>query len=153
MIKPRLVFVVDDDQSARSGIARLLRTAGHDARAFASAEEFLDDFHPETFGCLVLDVRMPGVSGEELQTELKARGVRLPIIVVSADDDPETRRAAHRMKAAAFFRKPVDGSALLDAIEWAVRWNVMKSNDDEPENGESGETLRQKKEDRNEHTC
>ena len=153
MIKPRLVFVVDDDQSARSGIARLLRTAGHDVRAFSSAEEFLDTYDPETFGCLVLDARMPGMSGEELQTELKARGVRLPIIVVSADDDPETRRAAHRMKAAAFFRKPVDGSALLDAIDWAVRWNLMNSNDDEPENGESGESLRQKKEDRNEHTC
>jgi len=128
-----------------------LRTSGHNVRAFASAEEFLDAYDPETFGCLVLDVRMPGMSGEELQIELKARGVRLPIIVVSADDDPETRRAAHRMKAAAFFRKPVDGSALLDAIDWAVRWNLANSNDDEPENGESGETLRQKKEDRNEH--
>jgi len=104
MIKPRLVFVVDDDQSARSGIARLLRTAGHDVRAFASAEEFLDDLDPETFGCLVLDVRMPGMSGEELQAELKALGVRLPTIVISADDDSDTRRAAHRMNAAAFIR-------------------------------------------------
>ena len=151
MVEPRQVFVVDDDSSARNGLARLLRTAGHDVRAFASAEEFLDDFDPETFGCLVLDVRMPGMSGQELQAELVARGVRLPIIVVSADDDPETRRAAHRMNAAAFFRKPVDGSALLDAIEWAVRWNLANSNDDGPENGGSGETLRQKKEDRNEH--
>jgi len=151
MMKPRLVFVVDDDNSARSGMTRLLRTAGHEVRAFASAKEFLDDFDPETFGCMVLDARMPGMSGEELQAELKTRGVRLPIIVVFADDDPETRRAAHRMNAAAFFRKPVDGSALLDAIDWAVRWNLANSNDDEPENGESGETLRQKKEDRNEH--
>ena len=151
MVKPRLVFVVDDDRSARSGIARLLRTAGHDARAFSSAEEFLDAYDPETFGCLVLDARMPGMSGEELQIELNARGVRLPTVVVSADDDPETRRAAHRMKAAAFFRKPVDGSALLDAIEWAVRRNVAYSNGDEPENGESSEMLRQKKEHRNEH--
>ena len=140
MIKPRLVFVVDHDQSARSGIARLLRTAGHDARAFASAEEFLDDFHPETFGCLVLDVRMPGMSGEELQTELKARGVRLPIIVVSADDDPETRRTAQRMNAAAFFRKPVDGSALLDAIDWAMGWNLANDSHEEIGNGESSET-------------
>jgi len=153
MVISRLVFVVDDDRSARRGIARLLRTAGHDVRAFASAEEFLADFDPKEFGCLVLDVRMPGMSGQELQAELAARGIGLPIIVVSADDDPETRRAAHRMKAAAFFRKPVDGSALLDAIDWAVRWNPMNSNDDEPENGESNETLRQKKEDRNEHTC
>jgi FixJ family two-component response regulator len=151
MVQPRLVFVVDDDSSARNGLTRLLRTAGHDVRAFASAEEFLEAFAPETFGCLVLDVRMPGMSGQELQAELMAHGVRLPIIVVSADDDSETRRAAHGMNAAAFFRKPVDGSALLDAIDWAVQRNVAYSNGDEPENGESSEMLRQKKEHRNEH--
>ncbi len=116
-----------------------MRTAGHDVRAFASAEEFLDDFDPETFGCLVLDVRMLGMSGQELQAELVARGVRLPIIVVSADDDPETRRAAHRMNAAAFFRKPVDGSALLDAIEWAVRWNLANGSAEEIKSKESSE--------------
>jgi len=137
MMKPRLVFVVDDDRSARSGITRLLRTAGHDVRAFASAEDFLDAFDPEEFGCMVLDSRMPGMTGQELQAELKARGVRLPIIVVSADDDPATRRAAHRMNAAAFFRKPVDGSALLDAIDWSVRWNLGDGNDQEIENDES----------------
>jgi len=139
MVKPRLVFVVDDDSSARSGITRLLRTAGHEVRAFASAKEFLDDFDPETFGCMVLDARMPGMSGEELQAELKTRGVRLPIIVVSADDDPNTRRAAHRMNAAAFFRKPVDGSALLDAIDWAVRWNLANGSAEEIDNDESSE--------------
>ncbi len=151
MVISRLVFVVDDDRSARRGIARLLRTAGHDVRAFASAEEFLDDFDPETFGCLVLDVRMPGMSGQELQAELAARGVGLPIIVVSADDDSETRKTAHKMNAAAFFRKPVDGSALLDAIEWAARWNHMNGGGDEIEIDESSEPLHQLKEDRNEH--
>ena len=139
MVKPSLVFVVDDDSSARSGITRLLRTAGHEVRAFASAEEFLDAYDPETFGCLVLDARMPGMSGEELHAELKARGVRLPIIVVSADDDPNTRRAAHRMNAAAFFRKPVDGSALLDAIDWAVRWNLANGSAEEIDNDENSE--------------
>ena len=139
MVEPRQVFVVDDDSSARNGLARLLRTAGHDVRAFASAEEFLDDFDPETFGCLVLDVRMPGMSGQELQAELVARGVRLPIIVVSGDDDPTTRRTAHRMNAAAFFRKPVDGSALLDAIEWAVRWNLANGSAEKIENDENSE--------------
>ena len=139
MMKPRLVFVVDDDDSARSGIARLLRTAGHDVRAFASAEEFLDAFDPETFGCMVLDARMPGMSGEELQAELKTRGVQLPIIVVSGDDDPTTRRTAHRMNAAAFFRKPVDGSALLDAIEWAVRWNLANGSAEEIDGDDSSE--------------
>jgi FixJ family two-component response regulator len=82
-------------------------------------EEFLEFLDPGTSGCLVLDARMPGLSGEELQEELKARGIDLPIIVVTADDDPETRRKAQKMGAASFFRKPVDGTALLDAIAWA----------------------------------
>jgi FixJ family two-component response regulator len=115
------VFVVDDDPSARRGLARLLRTAGHDVRDFASANEFLDALDPQVSGCLVLDARMPGLSGEELHQELKGRGVELPIIVVTADDDPEARQRALRMRAAGFFRKPVDGTALLDAIRWALR--------------------------------
>ena len=112
---------MDDDASARRGLARLLRTAGYDVHAFASANEFLDALDPQLWGCLVLDARMPGLSGEELHEELKGQGVDLPIIVVTADDDPETRRRALRMGAAGFFRKPVDGTALLDAIRWALR--------------------------------
>ena len=123
MRKANLVFVVDDDQSARNGLVRLLRSAGHDARPFASADEFLDACGPETSGCLVLDARMPGLSGRELQTELKARCAGLPIIFVTADDGPETRRMAQEIKAVGFFRKPVDGAALLDAIGWALRSN------------------------------
>ena len=141
MANAHCVFVVDDDASARRGLARVLRAAGHDVRAFASAEEFLDAYDPECTGCLVLDSRMPGMSGQELQAELAARGVGLPIIVVTADADPETRRAAHRLNATAFFRKPVDGSALLDAIDWAVRLSLANSNDDESENGESNVKL------------
>lgn len=114
------VFVVDDDASARNGLARLLRTAGHDVSAFASAGEFLDALSPEMSGCVVVDARMPELSGEELQAELKTRGTRLPIIVVTADDNPATKRNAQEMGAAGFFRKPVDGTALLDAIEWAL---------------------------------
>ena len=115
------VFVVDDDPSARRGFARLLRAAGHDSREFASADEFLDVLEPDASGCVLLDLRMPGLSGEELVAELEARGVDLPIIVVTADDDPAARRKARTMKATAFFRKPVDGTALLDSITWALR--------------------------------
>ena len=123
MTKTDCIFLVDDDPSARSGLARLLRAAGHYVRDFATANEFLDALGSEASGCLVLDARMPGLSGMELQAELKARGVRLPIIVVTGDDDPETRRKAQEMKAAEFFRKPVDGTALLDAINWALEKN------------------------------
>lgn len=115
------LFVVDDDSSARKGLARLLRTAGHMVRDFASANEFLDSLGPEACGCLVLDVRMPGLSSKELQEALEARGISLSIIVVTADDNGETRRLAAEMKANAFFRKPVDGTALLDMIDWALR--------------------------------
>ncbi|MCK4773726.1 MAG: response regulator [Candidatus Krumholzibacteria bacterium] len=121
MTKPHKIFVVDDDPSARKGLTRLLRAAGHDVRDFASANEFLDTLAPETSGCLVLDARMPGLSGEELHAELHARGIHLPIIVVTADDDPATRQSAQKLKAVSFFRKPVDGTALLDTIEWALR--------------------------------
>jgi len=123
MTSATCVFVVDDDQSARRGFARLLRAAGFDVSEFASATEFLDDLSHEISGCLVLDIRMPGLSGEELQAELEARGIHIPIIVVTGDDDPGTTRKAQKMKAAGFFRKPVDGMALLDAIHWALRSN------------------------------
>ena len=123
MSKAHIVFVVDEDQSARRGLARLLRTAGHDVREFASATDFLDfldSLDAEVSGCLVLDARMPELSGGDLQAELEARHVDLPVIVV-ADDEPEIRRQAYAMKAVGFFRKPVDGTALLDAIDWVLR--------------------------------
>ncbi len=121
MSKTPIVFVVDEDQSARRGLTRLLRTAGHDVREFASALEFHDSLDPAVSGCLVLDARMPELSGGELQAELQARNVDLPVIVVAADDEPEIRHQAYAMKAVGFFRKPVDGTALLDAIDWVLR--------------------------------
>jgi len=126
--KAQTIFLVDDDLSARRAVARLLRTASHDVRDFASAQDFLDALDPDAAGCIVLDARMPGMSGEELVVELNARDIHLPIIIVTADDDTETRLAAQRMKASAFFRKPVDGTALLDAIEWALRENSAGGN-------------------------
>ncbi len=137
MVLSRRVFVVDDDPSARNGLVRLLRTAGHDTRGFGSADQFLEEVVPEASDCLVLDARMPGMLGEELQAELQRRGIRLPIIVISADDDSETRQNALRMKAAAFFRKPVDGPALLDAIDWALRSTKIGGYHDENEINES----------------
>jgi FixJ family two-component response regulator len=115
------VYLVDDDPSARKGLARLLRTAGYDVRDFCCAKEFLGAVDPETSGCLVLDARMPGISGVELLTELGKRGVQLPIIMVTAEDDPLIKEVAKKLGAVGFFRKPVDGTALMDAINWALR--------------------------------
>ena len=122
------MFIVDDDPSARRGIARLLRAAGHNVREYASANEFLDIITSDDSGCLVLDARMPGISGYELNAELIRRGIDLSIIVVTGDDDPETKREADKMKAVGFFRKPVDGTALLDAVGWALRSGSTSSN-------------------------
>ena len=122
------VFIVDDDLSARRGIARLLRAAGHNVREYASANEFLDIITTDDSGCLVLDARMPGMSGDELNAELIRRGIDLSIIVVTGDDDPEMKREADKMKAVGFFRKPVDGTALLDAVGWALRSNLNNNN-------------------------
>jgi len=132
--KDNFVFVVDDDPSASRGIARLLRTAGYNVRVFASANEFLDIITTDDSGCLVLDARMPGMSGDELITELNRRCIDLSIIVVTGDDDPETRRKADKMKAIGFFRKPVDGHALLDAVDWALRSSSTNNNNAKTEN-------------------
>ena len=122
MTNPNCVFVVDNDPSARKGIARLLHTASYDVRDFASVDDdFFAALGSEAPGCVVLDVGLLAISGEELQADLKACGVHPPIIVVTAHDDRGTRRKAKEINAAGFFRKPVDGSALLDAIDWAVR--------------------------------
>ncbi len=128
------VFVVDDDPSVRRGIARLLNTAGYYVRVYASANEFLDFITKEDSGCLVLDARMPGMCGYELKAELDRRNIYLSVIVLTGDDDPDTRHKADKMKAVGFFRKPVDGAALLDAVEWALRSSSTKSNDTETEN-------------------
>ena len=71
-------------------------------------------------GCIVLDMRMPGLAGSGLQEELASRGISMPVIVVTADEDPGTRHRARQAGAVSFFRKPVDGPALLDAIAWAL---------------------------------
>lgn len=121
MSKIRHVFVVDGDESARRGFARLLRAAGYDVRDFSTATEFLERLEPGATGCVLLDVGAAGLLCEKPQKELQARQADLPIICLSADDDWASRRMAQEVQAAAFFRKPVDGTALLDAIAWALR--------------------------------
>ena len=121
MTRVDFVFVVDEDLSARKRLARLIRTASYEVRDFASVNEFLEALDFDVPGCMILDAGMPGDSFEQLQEELRARDANPPIIVVTAHDDSETRQRAQKLNAFGFFRKPVDGTALLDAIEWAMR--------------------------------
>jgi FixJ family two-component response regulator len=115
-----VVFVVDDDPSMRRSLETLLRSVGHDVRLFSSTEEFMQTPRPDAPGCLLLDVRLPGMSGLTFQEELTKAGVALPVIFITGHGDvPMTVRA---MKAGAveFFTKPFDDQALLDAIHAAI---------------------------------
>jgi DNA-binding response OmpR family regulator len=116
-----MVYVVDDDASAREGVARLIRSAGLFTRTFASGEEFLAAPRPKTPSCLVLDVNLPGLSGLDVQQELAKSGPQLPIVFLTGHGDiPMTVRAV-RAGAADFLTKPVDDEALLDTIQRLLR--------------------------------
>jgi len=115
-----LVSIVDDDASVRKGLARLLKSAGYDAETFASASEYLARPRPEEPGCLLLDVRMPGLSGLELQEALARTGRRVSIVFISGHGDIPGSVKAMKSGAVDFLTKPVDDRELLGAIERAV---------------------------------
>jgi FixJ family two-component response regulator len=120
MSERALVFVVDDDPSLRRSLESLLRSVGHDVQLFSSAQEFMSAKRPDLPGCLLLDVRLPGMSGLTFQQELAKTGVALPVIFLTGHGDvPMTVRA---MKAGAveFLTKPFDEQMLLDAIHAAI---------------------------------
>jgi FixJ family two-component response regulator len=115
----RIVSVVDDDESVREALRGLLKSAGFRADVFASAEEFLSSGRLGATGCLIVDVRMPGMSGVELQGQLIASNPALPIIFISADGDDEVRARALQRGAIDFLHKPFSDEALLDAVDRA----------------------------------
>jgi FixJ family two-component response regulator len=117
---PPIVFVVDDDPSVRRAIKRLIGSAGLQVELFGSAQEFLQSRRPDAPSCLVLDIRLPGISGLDFQPQLAEAGIRIPIIFITAHGDiPMTVRA---MKAGAveFLTKPFRDKDLLDAIQLAL---------------------------------
>ncbi len=114
------VLVVDDDRSVRTAIARLLRSASLDVALFASAEEFLTHTPPDVPCCVVLDVRLPGVSGLDLQEKLGHGRRELPIIFITGHGNVPTSVRAMKAGAFDFLEKPFDDQALLDAVHWAL---------------------------------
>jgi len=120
MTPPPTVFVVDDYAPGRRSISRLLRTAGFVVAAFASAQEFLAQYDPQTLGCLVLDLAMPVVSGLELQNILADRGSLLPIIFLTAHGDVPKSVQAMKHGASDFLTKPVNDEDLLAAVRSAI---------------------------------
>lgn len=115
------VFVVDDDAGIRDALSLLISLRGLRAQVFASAEDFLATYQPQWRGCLLADLQMPGMSGLDLQAELKARGHTLPVVVLTAHGDVATTRAALKNGALDFLEKPVDDAVLIDVLGNAIR--------------------------------
>ena len=114
------VAIVDDDPSVRRALRRLIHSEGYAVQTFASAGEFLDALPQGRPGCLVLDVRMDGMSGFGLQEHLVAERIDLPVIFITAHDDVVTRTRIERSGAAGHLRKPIDEGPLLEAIRNAI---------------------------------
>jgi len=118
-----LISVVDDDVSVRKSLDRLIRSVRMDVKVFASAEEFLSSDHPRKADCLILDVRLPGMSGIELHRHLLAREFYTPVIFITAHgSDDEARLEAISKWTVAYLIKPFCGDDLLDAVNMALRW-------------------------------
>jgi len=115
-----LVTIVDDEASVRKALSRLVRAAGFEVETFSSGAEFLAASLPRRPQCLILDLRMPHVSGFDVQQALSLAGHRLPVVVITGDDSPESRERALKLGARAYLRKPVDDAILLDAIRTAI---------------------------------
>ncbi len=116
----KLVAIVDDDDSVRSALEGLLKAVGLPAQAFASAEEFLKSGRQHRTACLIADIRMPGMSGLELQAQLNAERCRIPIIFITAHGDAKMRMQALRAGAVEFLAKPFDDEALLESVRAAL---------------------------------
>lgn len=120
MTAPDTVFVVDDDEAVRESLALLVRSVGLEAETFDSAQAFLDAYRPERRGCLITDIRMPGMSGLELQETLSRDDIRIPVIVLTGYGNVPAAVKALKGGAVDFVEKPFNPEALLDLIRQAI---------------------------------
>lgn len=134
-------FIVDDDPSVRDSLALLLSLRGHASLVFASAEDFLGALQPDWTGCVVADIRMPGMSGLELQEHLRQHAPKLPVIVVTAHGDVTAARRAFLAQAVDFIEKPFDGDQLIAAIERALAAERPQPARDQPDDMPARATL------------
>lgn len=119
--RSQLVVIVDDDRSVQSAIRDLLESARLSALCFGSAEEFLQSDQQNQTACLVTDIRMPGMSGFELQAKLEAEGYLIPIIFITAHDDAKTKMQAMKAGAVELLTKPFDDEVLLEKVRVALK--------------------------------
>jgi FixJ family two-component response regulator len=115
-----LIAVVDDEESVRRALSRLLISSGLDCAAYASGREFLDSLRTSVPDCVVLDLHMPGLTGLDVARELQSAAVRVPAIIITAHDQAGTRSQCLSAGAAAYLRKPFDDKALLDEVTLAM---------------------------------
>jgi FixJ family two-component response regulator len=116
----KMVAVVDDDEAFRAALQRLLKSAGFSVRSFASAEDFLNCGQQRETGCLIADIRMPGMSGLDLQAKLNAEHCPIPTIFITAHGDETLRLEAMRGGAMTLLAKPFDGAILLESVRVAL---------------------------------
>jgi FixJ family two-component response regulator len=116
----KLVVIVDDDDSVRGTLKELLRAAGFTSRTFESAEDFLRSGHQQETACLITDIRMPGMSGLDLQARLNAERCRIPTIFITAHGDEDMRFQALRAGAVEFLPKPFDDEVLIESVRAAL---------------------------------
>jgi FixJ family two-component response regulator len=115
------ISIIDDDESMRSAVVALVRSAGYEAQGFASAEDFLGCGTVESFACIITDIQMPGMSGIELKQHLTACKCPVPVIMVTARHDQGLEERAIASGAACFLRKPFDADALVGCLEGALK--------------------------------
>ena len=118
--KTRIVAIVDDDESVRTALQGMMKSVGVPAQAFASGEDFLNSGLLHQTACLIADIRMPGMSGLELQAKLNAERCRIPIIFITAHGDTKMRLQALRAGAVEFLAKPFDDEVLLENVRAAL---------------------------------
>src|SRR5580692_11676798 len=118
--KEKMVAIVDDDELMRSALQGMLKSVGFPSQAFASAEEFLKSGQHQQTACLIADIRMPGMSGLELQAKLNSEHCRIPTIFITAHGDTKMRMQALRAGAVEFLTKPFDNKALIDSVRAAL---------------------------------
>ena len=121
-----VVFIVDDDEAMRNSLRWLIESVGHTVETYASARAFLDNHYPGRSGCLLLDVRMPGMSGLELQSQLESHDIRLPVIILTGHGDVGMAVKAMKAGALDFIEKPFDDELLLAAIGKALNEDAEK---------------------------
>jgi FixJ family two-component response regulator len=115
-----MIYLIDDDKSVRRGFEMFLKSVDMELKSFENAEDYLSAVKPQPKDILILDLHLPGMNGCELLNHMRKDGITIPVIIVTAFDEPESREACRQYGVMAYLRKPVDSEALLDIITYNI---------------------------------